>query len=48
MSKRLRIFSDFDGTIAKCDVGNLVFSHFGSESHWWGLVRLWQQGRLER
>lgn len=47
MPKRLRIFCDFDGTIAKRDVGNLVFCHFGSESHWWGLVEQWRQGRLE-
>jgi len=47
MSTQLRIFCDFDGTIAQRDVGNLVFGHFGSESHWWGLVELWQQGRLE-
>jgi len=45
--KRLRIFCDFDGTIAKRDVGNLVFAHFGSESRWWRLVGLWRQGRLE-
>jgi 2,3-diketo-5-methylthio-1-phosphopentane phosphatase len=47
MSKKLRIFCDFDGTIAKRDVGNLVFSHFGSESHWWRLVGLWRQGKIE-
>lgn len=47
MAKHLRIFCDFDGTIAKRDVGNLVFSHFGSKSRWWRLVGLWQQGKLE-
>lgn len=45
--QRLRIFSDFDGTIAKRDVGNLVFGHFGSQSHWWRLVAQWHKGELE-
>ena len=47
MPTHLRIFCDFDGTIAKRDVGNLVFSQFGSKSRWWRLVGLWRQGRLE-
>ncbi len=46
MAKQLRIFCDFDGTIAKRDVGNLVFSHFGDEGHWWRLVEEWRQGKL--
>ncbi|HNW59606.1 MAG TPA: MtnX-like HAD-IB family phosphatase [bacterium] len=47
MPAQLRIFCDFDGTIAKRDVGNLVFAHFGNENLWWQLVRQWQEGKLE-
>jgi 2,3-diketo-5-methylthio-1-phosphopentane phosphatase len=43
----LRIFCDFDGTIAKRDVGNLVFTQFGNENHWWRLVHQWKIGELE-
>lgn len=42
-----RIFCDFDGTIAKRDVGNLVFTQFGNENHWWRLVHQWKIGKLE-
>ncbi len=30
-SKQLKIFIDFDGTITKVDVGNVIFKHFGDE-----------------
>ena len=38
----LRIFCDFDGTIAVNDVGNELFTRFGDPKHWWHLVSLWQ------
>jgi len=44
---RLHIFCDFDGTIAKNDIGNLVFTTFGDADHWWGLVRDWKEGRIK-
>lgn len=30
-AKQLKIFVDFDGTITKMDVGNIIFKHFGDE-----------------
>jgi len=30
-SKQLKIFIDFDGTITKVDVGNVIFKYFGDE-----------------
>jgi len=30
-TKQLKIFIDFDGTITKVDVGNVIFQHFGDE-----------------
>jgi len=44
---KLRIFCDFDGTVARNDVGNLVFTKFGDASKWWEKVADWQEGRLE-
>ncbi len=44
---KLRVFCDFDGTVAQNDVGNLVFTTFGNEDHWWKLVREWEKGELE-
>ncbi len=44
---RLRIFCDFDGTIAKNDIGNSVFTTFGDADHWWELVREWKAGRIK-
>jgi 2-hydroxy-3-keto-5-methylthiopentenyl-1-phosphate phosphatase len=43
---RLRVFCDFDGTVAQNDVGNLVFAKFGDPEHWWDLVDLWKQGKI--
>jgi len=44
---KLRIFCDFDGTVAKNDVGNLVFTTFGDARHWWHLVDEWKNGKIE-
>jgi 2-hydroxy-3-keto-5-methylthiopentenyl-1-phosphate phosphatase len=44
---KLRVFCDFDGTVARNDVGNLVFTNFGDASKWWEKVADWQEGRLE-
>lgn len=47
MALKLRIFCDFDGTIAKNDVGNLVFTTFGDAVHWWQLVADWKKGLID-
>lgn len=44
---RLRIFCDFDGTVAQNDVGNLIFTKFGNAAHWWELVDLWKKGDID-
>ena len=44
---KLQIFCDFDGTITKEDIGNVVMTTFGDEDHWWELVALWRKGLLE-
>ena len=44
---KLRIFCDFDGTIAKNDVGNVLFTTFGDPNHWWQLVSQWRKGLLD-
>ncbi len=44
---KLRLFCDFDGTIAQNDVGNLVFTTFGDPDHWWELVDRWRKGKLD-
>jgi len=44
---KLRVFCDFDGTIAQNDVGNLVFATFGDPDNWRRLVDLWQNGDLD-
>ncbi|MBD3375423.1 HAD-IB family phosphatase [candidate division KSB1 bacterium] len=43
---RLRIFCDFDGTVAQNDVGNQVFTRFGDPEKWWQLVQEWRAGNL--
>ncbi len=42
----VRIFCDFDGTIAVNDVGNLLFTRFGDKEKWWDLVDLWKQHKI--
>ena len=44
---KFRVFCDFDGTVAKNDVGNLVFTQFGDADHWWKLVNEWRQGHID-
>ncbi len=44
---RLRIFCDFDGTIAVNDVGNEVFTRYGDSRHWWQLVASWRRGEID-
>ncbi len=44
---KLRLFCDFDGTIAKNDVGNLIFTTFGDPGHWWFLVDQWRNGLID-
>jgi len=44
---KLRIFCDFDGTIALNDVGDQLFIRFGDEAHWWELVELWRQKKID-
>ena len=41
-----QIFCDFDGTVAQNDVGNLVFTTFGDEIHWWQLVQQWREKKI--
>jgi len=43
----LRIFCDFDGTIAVKDVGNELFTRYGDRDYWWRLVKLWHQGEID-
>ncbi len=43
----LRIFCDFDGTIAVKDVGNELFTRYGDRQYWWRLVKLWHQGEID-
>jgi 2-hydroxy-3-keto-5-methylthiopentenyl-1-phosphate phosphatase len=43
---KLRIFCDFDGTVALNDVGNLLFTSFGNADHWWNLVEEWRERRM--
>jgi 2-hydroxy-3-keto-5-methylthiopentenyl-1-phosphate phosphatase len=47
MCMRLRIFCDFDGTIAVNDVGNELFTRFGDAQQWWRLVASWRQGAID-
>ena len=47
MIPKIRIFCDFDGTIAQNDVGNKVFTIFGDESNWWRLVDEWKAGKID-
>jgi len=44
---KLRVFCDFDGTIAVNDVGNEVFTTFGDAAYWWRLVAQWKTGDLD-
>lgn len=44
---KLRVFCDFDGTVTHNDVGNLVFTTFGDEEHWWSLVTDWKAGHID-
>ena len=44
---RLRIFCDFDGTIALKDVGDQLFIQFSDEAHWWRLVDDWRQKKID-
>ncbi len=44
---KLRIFCDFDGTIAVNDVGNELFTTFGDAGYWWKLVAQWKNGELD-
>ena len=44
---KLRIFCDFDGTVALNDVGNLLFTSFGDADHWWNLVEDWRERRVD-
>ncbi len=45
--KKLRIFCDFDGTIAQNDVGNVLITTFGDADHWWDLVDKWKREELD-
>ncbi len=44
---KLRVFCDFDGTVAQNDVGDLIFTTFGDKDHYWKLVKEWRNGELE-
>ena len=44
---KLRVFCDFDGTVAVNDVGNLVFTTFGDAGHWWDLVQAWKANKID-
>jgi 2-hydroxy-3-keto-5-methylthiopentenyl-1-phosphate phosphatase len=41
----MRIFCDFDGTVAENDVGNLIFQTF-ADGHWREAVEEWLAGRI--
>jgi 2-hydroxy-3-keto-5-methylthiopentenyl-1-phosphate phosphatase len=43
----IKVFCDFDGTVAQNDVGNQVFTTFGDAANWWRLVAEWQAGRID-
>ena len=43
----LHVFCDFDGTIARHDVGNLVFTKYGDADHWWSLVQQWREQKID-
>ena len=42
---KFQIFSDFDGTIALCDVGYTLFKTF-AEPDWITAVNEWKQGKI--
>jgi 2,3-diketo-5-methylthio-1-phosphopentane phosphatase len=43
--RNIRVFSDFDGTISRRDVGATLFNHFSTDKNY-GTVRLWMEGRI--
>ncbi|HPN34165.1 MAG TPA: MtnX-like HAD-IB family phosphatase [bacterium] len=43
----LRIFCDFDGTIAVKDVGNELFTRYGDRDYWRHLVKCWHRGEID-
>jgi 2-hydroxy-3-keto-5-methylthiopentenyl-1-phosphate phosphatase len=45
MNNNVKIFSDFDGTITKGDVGNLIFKTFPGEQIW-SLIKLWKSNKI--
>ncbi|MGQ9854384.1 MAG: MtnX-like HAD-IB family phosphatase, partial [Candidatus Oleimicrobiaceae bacterium] len=42
---RLRVFTDFDGTVAANDVGNGLFARF-AHPDWRKAVQAWKEGRI--
>lgn len=44
--KRVAILCDFDGTVARDDVGNLLFGTFAEDGRAAGIVREWKEGRI--
>lgn len=42
---KVKIFSDFDGTISPIDIGNFIFSKF-SENRNWESIKLWKENKI--
>lgn len=47
MKSNIKIFCDFDGTVARNDIGNQVFTTFGDETVWWRLVAEWKASKID-
>jgi 2,3-diketo-5-methylthio-1-phosphopentane phosphatase len=45
MTVNLKVFTDFDGTVTKMDIGNLIFKTFAGDQIW-PLINLWKENKI--
>ncbi|MFH0777860.1 MAG: MtnX-like HAD-IB family phosphatase [Candidatus Eisenbacteria bacterium] len=44
--KRFAVLCDFDGTVAKGDIGSTLFKTYAGGDEWEGLIEAWERGRI--